>query len=193
MPFFTNFRSSFHDLRKNMKLDKHRHSVRERRVSFQWTSATSTSLERMSTINNLSVAARSNGSLIPASMKTIYFGELPSRQYRSRCTRGIMIQAPGFLQNGRKIDVRSERWRRSAEGIFLSASSFPFGSMIRTSKIDDDRRYTRWSRVSEPNGSCQPVNSLHLQGDTTRYDVTSQGREPGRKATLSLGSLCRVL
>lgn len=74
-------------------------------------------------------------------MKTIYFAELPSRQCRSRSTHSIMIHAL-VPQNGRKIDVRSKLtpiW----EGIFPSDGSFPFGSMIWTSKIDDDHRYTQ--------------------------------------------------
>lgn len=102
-------------------------------------------------INNSVSVPLCNGSLIPASMKTIYFAELPARQCRSPFTRGIMIHTPrSLLENGRKIDVRSVadidpgRGRgRGWWGIFLSGGSFPSGSMIRTSKIDDDRALFR--------------------------------------------------
>lgn len=149
-------------------------------------------------INNSVSVPLCNGSLIPASMKTIYFAELPARQCRSPFTRGIMIHTPrSLLENGRKIDVRSVadidpgRGRgRGGWGIFLSGGSFPSGSMIRTSKIDDDRALFR-AMISH---RCVACNCrMHNPREFAAFTRGIAGREPGQKASLSLDFLPPVL
>lgn len=90
-------------------------------------------------INNSISVPLCNGSLIPASMKTIYFAELPARQCRSPFTRSIMIQAVLVLENGRKIDVRSVadidpgRGERGGGG---GGEDFPVGRFFSV-RLDD--------------------------------------------------------
>ena len=140
-------------------------------------------------INNSISVPLCNGSLIPASMKTIYFAELPARQCRSPFTRSIMIQAVLVLENGRKIDVRSvadidpgRGGKRRRRGFSRRAVLFrPARWSGRRRSMTIARCSARWSRI---------VGGVYVCNyGASAFTRRIAGREPGQKASLSLDFL----
>lgn len=142
-------------------------------------------------INNSISVPLCNGSLIPASMKTIYFAELPARQCRSPFTRSIMIQAVLVLENGRKIDVRSVADidpGRGEGGGGGGGEDFPVGRFFSV-RLDDPDVEDRWRSRVVPRDDLASLVAYVCNYAASAFTRRIAGREPGQKASLSLDFL----